>query len=88
MCRRRNFSFFAMTLRFIPSPVPIRYKIVYSATANPSGRMQYHQIKPGVSKLRISRSEFIRAYNESQILAVKPVQRPGQETVFEFEFYV
>lgn len=75
-------------LRFIPSPVPIRYRMVYSATANPSGRMQYHCIKPGVSKLRISRSEFIKAYNESPILAVRPVQRPGQESVFEFEFYV
>lgn len=50
--------------------------------------MQYHRIKPGVSKLRISRSEFIKAYNESAILAVRPVQRPGQESVFEFEFYV
>jgi hypothetical protein len=50
--------------------------------------MQYHCIKPGVSKLRISRSEFIKAYNESPILAVRPVQRPGQESVFEFEFYV
>lgn len=77
-----------MMVRFIPSPVPIRYKVVYTATANPSGRMQYHQIKPGVSKLRISRTEFIRAYNELQILAVKPVQRPGHESVFEFEFYV
>ena len=76
------------TLRFIPSPVPIRYRMVYSATANPSGRMQYHCIKPGVSKGRISRSEFIKAYNESPILAVRPVQRPGQESVFEFEFYV
>jgi len=61
---------------------------VYSATANSSGRMQYHKIKPGQSKLRISRTEFIKAYNDSQILAINPGQLRGQDTVFQFEFYV
>ncbi|HEY4655613.1 MAG TPA: hypothetical protein VIH22_13920 [Cyclobacteriaceae bacterium] len=77
-----------MAMRFVPTPVPVRFKLVYSATANPSGRMQYHKIKPGDSKLRISRAEFIRAYNELPIIAIKPLQQPGQETIFEFEFYV
>jgi hypothetical protein len=50
--------------------------------------MQYHRIKPGESKLRISRTEFIKAYNDAQIVAMKPLQLPGQEAVFQFEFYI
>jgi hypothetical protein len=50
--------------------------------------MQYHKIKPGYSKLRISRSEFIKAYNDSQILAINPRQLKGQDSVFQFEFYL
>ncbi len=61
---------------------------MYSATANKSGRMQYHKVRPGHSKLRISRSEFIKTYNDAQIIALNPLQLRGQETVFQFEFYV
>ena len=75
-------------MRYIPSPIPIKFDLVYSATANSSGRMQYHRIKPGHSKLRISRIEFIKAYNDAQIVAMKPLQLPGQEAVFQFEFYI
>ncbi len=75
-------------MRYIPSPIPIKFETVYTATANPSGRMQYHKIKPGQSKLRISRSEFIRMYNDSPIVAIRPMQQPKQETIFEFEFYI
>jgi hypothetical protein len=75
-------------MRYIPSPIPIKFDIVYSATANTSGRMQYHRVKPGQSKLRISRSEFIKAYNEGQVIAIKPLQIPGQDAVFQFEFYI
>jgi hypothetical protein len=75
-------------MRYIPSPIPIRYEYVYSATANKSGRMQYHRVKPGHSKLRISRTDFIKAYNEAQIVAIHPLQLPGQEAVFQFEFYI
>ncbi|MDH4296504.1 MAG: hypothetical protein OEV74_09505 [Cyclobacteriaceae bacterium] len=50
--------------------------------------MQYHKIKPGHSKLRISRSEFIKAYNDSHILAINPMQLKGQDSVFQFEFYL
>jgi hypothetical protein len=75
-------------MRYIPSPIPIKYELVYSATANTSGRMQYHRIKPGVSKLRISRSEFIKAYNDLPIIAIRPLQQPKQEAIFEFEFYI
>lgn len=75
-------------MRYIPSPIPLQFSYMYSATANSSGRMQYHRIKPGQSKLRISRIEFIKAYNDSQILAINPIQQRGQEAVFQFEFYV
>lgn len=75
-------------MRYIPSPIPIQFNVVYTATANSSGRMQYHRIKPGQSKLRISRTEFIKAYNDGQILALRPLQQLGQEAVFQFEFYI
>jgi len=75
-------------MRYIPSPIPIQFSFLYSATANSSGRMQYHKIKPGHSKLRISRSEFIKAYNEAHILAINPLQLKGQDAVFQFEFYL
>jgi hypothetical protein len=75
-------------MKYIPSPIPIRYEFMYSATANKSGRMQYHKIRPGVSKLRISRSEYIKAYNELTIIALHPVPIRGQDAVFQLEFYV
>lgn len=75
-------------MRYVPSPIPLRFEYIFSATANTSGRMQYHRIKPGQSKLRISRQEFIKAYNEAQIIAINPLQLHGQEAVFQFEFYV
>lgn len=75
-------------MRYIPSPISLRYEYLYTATANQSGRMQYHRIKPGYSKLRISRQEFIKAYNDAQILAINPLQLKGQDGVFQFEFYV
>lgn len=75
-------------MRYIPSPTPIQCQWVFSATANRSGRMQYHKIKPGHSKLRISRTEFIKTYNSVPILAIKPLPVAGNETDFQFEFYV
>lgn len=75
-------------MRYIPSPIPIKYDLVYSAMANKSGRMQYHKIRPGHSKLRISRTEFIKAYNASAMLAINPIPMQGNETDFQIEFYV
>lgn len=49
--------------------------------------MQYHRINPGQTKVRISRSEFIKAYNDSAILAIRPLQHANQDALFEFEFY-
>jgi hypothetical protein len=75
-------------MRYIPSPISLQFNFIYSATANASGRMQYHRIKPGHSKVRISRTDFIKAYNESSILAINPLQQRGQDSIFQFEFYV
>lgn len=75
-------------MKYIPSPIPIQYTYMYTATANKSGRMQYHRVKPGHSKLRISRTEFIQAYNDFPILAVRPIQQKGQTAVFELEFFI
>jgi len=75
-------------MRYVPSPITIKYDFVYSATANKSGRMQYHRIRPGLSKLRISRTEFIKPYNDTPIVALRPVQQAGQEAVFQLEFYI
>jgi len=75
-------------MRYIPSPIPLQFNFVFTATANSSGRMQYHRIKPGQSKVRISRAEFIKTYNDARILAINPLQLNGQDTVFQFEFYV
>lgn len=75
-------------MKYIPSPIPIQYTYMYSATANKSGRMQYHKVRPGQSKQRISRTEFIKAYNDLPLLAIKPLQQRGQDAVFELEFFV
>jgi hypothetical protein len=75
-------------MKYVPSPISLQFSFMYSATANSSGRMQYHRIKPGHNKLRISRTEFIKAYNDAQILAINPLQLKGQDAIFQFEFYV
>ena len=75
-------------MRYVPSPIPIKYDFAYSATANKSGRMQYHRVRPGISKLRISRTEFIKAYNEIPLVALRPIPQSGPDAVFQFEFYV
>ena len=75
-------------MKYIPSPIPIKFEVMYTAMVNKSGRMQYHKIRPGVSKLRIDRIEFIKAYNEYPILAVRPVPIQGQQSAFQLEFYI
>ena len=75
-------------MRYIPSPIPVQCEWVFSAVANRSGRMQYHKIKPGKTKERISRSEFIRTFNNAQIIAMRPLQVGGNETDFQLEFYI
>jgi hypothetical protein len=75
-------------MNYIPSPIPVKYEYAYTATANKSGRMQYHKIKPGHHKIRISRAEFIKAYNELPLIAIKPIPMTGDENAFQLEFYI
>jgi len=74
--------------RFVPSPAPLKFSLVYTATANPSGRMQYHKVRPGQSKTRISRSEFIQAFNDLSIIAIRPVPIKGNDAAVQLEFYM
>ncbi|HEY5692437.1 MAG TPA: hypothetical protein VIS49_13340 [Cyclobacteriaceae bacterium] len=74
-------------MKFVPSPIPVQFRVLFSATANKSGRMQYHKVIPGRSKTRIARNEFIEAYNKESIIAVKPIQDARNTGVFQFEFY-
>lgn len=74
-------------MKFVPSPIPVQFRILFSATANKSGRMQYHKIQPGHSKARIARNEFIEAYNTLHIIAMRPLQDKANLAVFQFEFY-
>ncbi|MBX2963002.1 MAG: hypothetical protein KF687_10860 [Cyclobacteriaceae bacterium] len=74
-------------MRYIPSPIPIHANLIYRAEANKSGRMQYHKIQPGRSKQRISRAEFIKAFNNLQIVALNPLPVRNNEVDFQIEFY-
>jgi len=78
-------------LRYVPSPASLQYRYLYRARADASGIMRYHRIKPGYSNDRISRTAFTKAYNESQIIAIRPLRRAENDLhtgYFEFEFYV
>ena len=75
-------------MKYVPSPIPVQYSYMLSATANKSGRMQYHKVKPGRSKDRISRTEFIATYNTANIIAMRPLQNRQNTSVFQFEFYI
>lgn len=74
-------------MRYVPSPIPLNFNLLYTATSNRSGRMQYHKIVPGRSKARISRTEFIEAYNTRQILAIRPLPGKVAASDFQIEFY-
>lgn len=72
---------------YIPSPISISYNAMYQAVANRSGRMQYYMQLPGQSRVRIARGEFISAYNEQNIIAMKPLPISAETAVFQLEFY-
>ncbi len=72
-------------IRYIPSPIGFNYDTIYSALANQSGRMQYYKEENEEARIRIGRNEFISAYNNLEIIAVKPIQAPA--SVFQLKFY-
>lgn len=73
--------------RYIPSPIGFNFDIIFSALANQSGRMQYYkeEAENAFTRIRIGRNEFISAYNNLEIIAVKPIQAPS--SVFQLKFY-
>ncbi len=75
-------------MRYVPSPIDFKYARAYAATANTSGRMQYYRYEKGGDRERISRTEFIEAYNTLNILAIKPIKAGRKDPYFQLEFYI
>ena len=72
---------------YIPSPIRLVYDSIYTAKANESGRMQYYKKPLGQKRERISRGEFIKAYNEFPIIAMRPIPNQQPSGLFEIEFF-
>lgn len=75
-------------MRYIPSPIHFSCNAIYTAMINRSGRMQYYKTIPGMSKDRITRTEFCDAYNLKKIVGIKPLQTNLGTSVFQMEFYI
>jgi len=74
---------------YIPSPVSVNYDVSFQAITNPSGRMQYYIRKPGKNRVRISRADFIDAYNNLIIVAIRPLKPEySPEKSLEIEFLI
>ncbi len=73
---------------FVPSPIVFDFDIIFKAETNDSGRMQYYLIRKGEKKRRISRTEFVRAFNNQQIIAIKPEQSKTEDQAIQMEIYV
>jgi len=75
-------------MKYIPSPIEVSYKVKYQALANKSGRMQYYRQEHGKGRIRIGRQDFIYAYNEMDIIAMKPMRTNLSKSIFQLEFYI
>lgn len=73
---------------FVPSPIEFEYESVFRAVANKSGRMQYYVIKKGSQRQRITRSEFSSVYNNSNIIAIRPIQDQTALSPIQLDLYV
>jgi len=74
-------------MKYIPSPIDVSYEVMFQAMANKSGRMQYYRQENGKGRTRIGRQDFIKAFNISDIIAVRPLQTQVSSLVFQLEFY-
>jgi len=61
---------------YVPSPVSVLYKTIYSIEVNRSGRLQYYKQPLNQKRSRITKTEFSEIYNSSRIMAIEPVQEP------------
>lgn len=75
-------------LRYIPSIVEFEYDTTYTALTNESGRMQYYKVSKGRNRIRITRNEFLDAYNKSKIIAVKPIQEKEDPSHLRMDFFI
>ena len=75
-------------LHFIPSPIEFEYDSVYRAIVNKSGRMQYYRIDKGRKRERITRSEFSKMYNSSNIIAIRPIQNDSPLLPLQMDIYI
>ena len=75
-------------LPYIPSPVDFEYDSLFRAVLNPSGRMQYYFVKKNNKQQRITKSEFSKIYNNSNIIAIKPIQDPLNAFPIQMEVYI
>lgn len=73
---------------YIPSPIAVNYDKCFQAIANRSGRMQYYCTEQKGSRKRITRSEFIEAYNKKPIMAIRPLTKNPHPDLFQMEFFV
>ena len=75
-------------LTFIPSPIDFEYDSIFRAVTNNSGRMQYYKIKKGGKRERISKGDFLQIYNQSKIIAIKPIQNESFQAPIQMDVYV
>ncbi len=75
-------------LSFVQSLITFEYDLIFKAIANKSGRMQYFKIIKGKKQKRISQGEFLNAYNNLRIIAIKPIQNDSIITPIQMEIYI
>jgi hypothetical protein len=75
-------------LPFIPSPIDFEYHSIFRAVANRSGRMQYYKILKGKKQQRISKNEFSKIYNKSNIIAIRPIRNEAVSSPIQMDVFV
>jgi len=61
-------------ITYVPSPVSVMYKEIFSIEINKSGRLQYYKQSFDEKRIRITKTEFSKVYNSSRIMAIEPIQ--------------
>ena len=65
-------------ITYVPSPVSVMYKETYSIEVNKSGRLQYYKQSYDKKRTRITKTEFSKIYNSTNIMAIEPVQNTSK----------
>ena len=64
-------------ITYVPSPVSVLYREIYSIEVNKSGRLQYYRQSNNKKRVRITKTEFSKIYNSSRIMGIEPIQDPA-----------